>query len=85
MEPNLIHSDEGLALKTSAIVSFTVSISLINTQLKHQFALGKLATLLDEFSIKLSCANLLRWYAECLGSHVHPGPLIQERDDKYDS
>ena len=30
-------NDEGLTLETSAIVSFTASITLINTQLIHQF------------------------------------------------
>ena len=30
-------SDEGLPLETSAIVSLTASITLINTQLIHQF------------------------------------------------
>ena len=34
---SLIRSDEGLALETSAIVSFTASITLVNTQLIHQF------------------------------------------------
>ena len=33
----IIRSDEGLTLETSAIVSFTASITLINTQLIHQF------------------------------------------------
>ena len=33
----LIRSDEGLTLETSAIVSFRASITLINTQLIHQF------------------------------------------------
>ena len=33
-----ICSDEGLALETSPIVSLTASITLINTQLIHQFA-----------------------------------------------
>ena len=32
-----IRSDEGLALETSAIVSFTALITLVNTQLIHQF------------------------------------------------
>ena len=33
----LIRSDEGLALETSAVVSLTAFITLINTQLIHQF------------------------------------------------
>ena len=33
----IILSDEGLTLEASAIVSFTASITLINTQLIHQF------------------------------------------------
>ena len=34
--PFVIRSNEGLTLETSAIVSFTASITLINTQLIHQ-------------------------------------------------
>ena len=38
---NLIHSDEGLALEASAIVSFAASITLLNTQLIHQFVIRR--------------------------------------------
>ena len=33
----LLRSDEGLTIETSAIVSFTASITRINTQWIHQF------------------------------------------------
>ena len=39
MGEGVIRSDNGLTLETSANVSFTASITLINTQLTHQLVL----------------------------------------------
>ena len=39
-----IRSEEGLTLETSAIVSFTASITLVNTQLIHQFVFRRAVT-----------------------------------------
>ena len=42
---SLIRSDERLPLEASAIVSFKASITLINTQLIHQFKVLPLAVI----------------------------------------
>ena len=44
--------DEGLALETSAIVSLTASITLINTQLIHQFVFRRADAVTDNSSLK---------------------------------
>ena len=49
-KPFVIRSDEGLHLETPAIVSFTASITLINTPLIHHFVSRNSADAVTLFS-----------------------------------
>ena len=49
----IICSGEGLALETSAIISLTASITLINTQLTHQFVFRRADVVLLRAAITL--------------------------------
>ena len=53
-------NDEGLALETSAIVSLTTSITLINTQMIHQFVLREDADNFENGKKKFAFSNFIR-------------------------
>ena len=70
-------SDEGLALETSAIVPITASITLINTQLMHQFVFRrptKLPSFLYSWYYTVQCAlfikRMSKWHFQPQGAHT---------------